>query len=54
VYAADKKAPDLSPANPHYAETRAEIALYSSRITSNSVMGEIVDKELKRSQAVLK
>ena len=54
VYAADKKAPDLSPANPHFAETRAEIALYSSRITSNSVMGEIVDKELKRSQAALK
>jgi peptidyl-prolyl cis-trans isomerase D len=54
VYAADKRAPDLSPANPHYAEVRAEIALYSSRITSNSVMGEIVQKELKRSQAALK
>jgi peptidyl-prolyl cis-trans isomerase D len=54
VYAADKKAPDLNLSNPLYAETRAEIALYSSRITSNSVMGEIVDKELKRSQAAVK
>jgi peptidyl-prolyl cis-trans isomerase D len=54
VYAADKRAPVLTPANPRYAETRAEIALYSSRITSNSMMGEIVDRELKRSQAAVK
>jgi peptidyl-prolyl cis-trans isomerase D len=54
VYAADKKTPVLNPANPRYAETRAEIALYSSRITSNSIMAEIVDKELKRSQAAAK
>jgi peptidyl-prolyl cis-trans isomerase D len=54
VFAADKTAPDLSPANPHYAETRSEIAFYSSRITSNSVMKEIVETELKRSQSAEK
>jgi len=53
VFAADKQLPDLSAANPVYAETRAQIALLTSRLASNSVINDLVAAELKRSEPQL-
>ena len=50
VYAIDKKAPDLSEANPQYVETRQQIASYNSRLGSSSFLSEMIDQELKRSE----
>ena len=49
VYAAEKKAPDLSPANPQYATTMAQLARATAGSTGMNVLGEMVDKELKKS-----
>ncbi|MEO5959840.1 MAG: SurA N-terminal domain-containing protein [Opitutaceae bacterium] len=48
VYAADKKIPDSSDANPRYAETRAQLASYSTRMGGSSFISELVEKELKK------
>jgi peptidyl-prolyl cis-trans isomerase D len=50
VYAIDKKAPDLSEANPRYVETRTQLASYSSRMGASAYIAELVQKELKRSE----
>ena len=50
VYAADKKAPDLSEANPRYAETRTQLASYSSRMGASAYIAELVQRELKKSE----
>ena len=48
VYAADRKIPDLTEANPRFAEMRAQLATYSARLDSGAYLQEIVDAELKR------
>ena len=50
VYAIDKKAPDLSDANPQYVTTRAQLATYNSRLGSSSYITELVERELKKSE----
>lgn len=50
VYAVDKRIPDLTEANPHYGQTRAEIASYSAQLGTAAYLGEIVERELKRSE----
>ena len=54
VYAADKKAPDLSDANPRLAETRTQLANFSTRMGATAYVGEMVEAELKRSEAKVK
>jgi len=48
VYAADKKAPDASDANPRFAETRTQIASYTSRLGASAYISELVEKELDK------
>jgi peptidyl-prolyl cis-trans isomerase D len=50
VYAADQQMPDTSEANPRFAETRAQIASFTSRIGGSSALAELVEKELKRGE----
>lgn len=50
VYAVDKKAPDLSEANPRYAEARTQLASYSSRMGASAYISELVQRELKKSE----
>ncbi len=50
VYAIDKKAPDLSEANPQFVDTRKQLASYNARIGGSTYISELVEKELKRSE----
>ncbi len=50
VYAAEKKAPDASDANARFAETRTQIASYTSRMGASAYISEMVEKELDRSK----
>ena len=50
VYATDKKVPDVSEANPQFAETRKIIAANSSRFAASAYISELVEKELKKSE----
>lgn len=50
VYAAEKKAPDLSESNPAYIEARNQLANLTGRIGASTFIAELVDKELKRSE----
>lgn len=50
VYATDKKAPELSESNPRYAETRTQLASYSSRMGASAYISELVQRELKKSE----
>lgn len=50
VYAADKKAPDLSDANPQFVETRKQIASYNGRFGASAFISEMVELELKKSE----
>jgi peptidyl-prolyl cis-trans isomerase D len=50
VYAVDKKAPDVSEANPQFTETRKQIASYNGRFGASAYISELVDKELKKSE----
>lgn len=50
VYAAKKQLPNLSPSNPLYAQTRAQLASYAARIGASAYVGEVVDRELKRTE----
>jgi peptidyl-prolyl cis-trans isomerase D len=54
VYVATKKTPDFSPSNPLYTETRTQLATYTARLGSNAYLADIVAKELKRSEPVMK
>jgi peptidyl-prolyl cis-trans isomerase D len=54
VYAADKKAPAVDAAGSRYAQVRAQLAANYARTTSAQAMREIVDGELKRSEAAAK
>ena len=46
VYAADKKLPDLTEANPRFAETRTQFGSYMSRMGGSAYISELVEKEL--------
>lgn len=50
VYAIEKKAPDVTEANPQFAETRQQIASYNGRFGASAYISELVDKELKKSE----
>ena len=50
VYAADKKLPVLSDANPAYVATRTQLASLAARIGASQQLSELVATELKRSE----
>jgi peptidyl-prolyl cis-trans isomerase D len=54
VYAADKKLPAVNETNPLYAQTKLQLADTFARTTTTSEMREIVDNELKRTEAAAK
>jgi peptidyl-prolyl cis-trans isomerase D len=54
VYAADKKSPVVNETNPLFFQTKAQIADSFARAVTTSEMREIVDNELKRSDAAVK
>jgi peptidyl-prolyl cis-trans isomerase D len=50
VYAIDKKAPDLTEANPMFVDTRKQLATYNARTGSSAYISELVEQELKRTE----
>jgi peptidyl-prolyl cis-trans isomerase D len=54
VYVADKAVPDFSWNNALFATTRTQLGTYNARLSSNSYLGEIVERELKRSEPAAK
>jgi peptidyl-prolyl cis-trans isomerase D len=50
VFAADKKEPDVTEANPRYTETRNQIASFTSRMGASAYISELVENELKKSE----
>ena len=48
VYAQEKKLPDLSPANPRYAEVQGQLMTFIASNNENTVLGELVEQELKK------
>ncbi|HEX7631569.1 MAG TPA: peptidyl-prolyl cis-trans isomerase [Lacunisphaera sp.] len=52
VFAQEKKLPDLTPANPRYAELRDQMMLRISANGSSAYLAELVERELKKSEAV--
>lgn len=50
VYAADKKAPDISETNPQFTDTRKQIASYNGRFSASAYISELVEQELKKSE----
>jgi peptidyl-prolyl cis-trans isomerase D len=50
VYAANKQAPDLSPANPQYAVARAQLSSLTARLGASTFINELVSAELKRTE----
>jgi peptidyl-prolyl cis-trans isomerase D len=50
VYAVDEKAPDVTEANPQFAETRQQIASYNGRFGASAYVSELVERELKRTE----
>ena len=52
VYAQEKKLPDLSPANPRYAELQTQLMLFTAGTNQNSYLGGLVENELKKSTPV--
>jgi len=54
IYAIDKKLPDLSETGPAYAAMRGQLATINARIGASSYLGELVEKELKKSEPPVK
>ena len=50
VYAQEKKLPDLSPANPRYAEIMKQLMAFTASSNQNSYLGELVERELKKTE----
>jgi len=48
VYAQERKLPDLTPANPRYAEIQAQLMTFFANNNENSVLGNLVEQELKK------
>lgn len=53
VYAAEKKAPELSETNQAYIDARTQLASTMSRVGASSYIAELVEKELKRTEPAL-
>ena len=51
VYAADKKTPVTDESNPLFAQYKLQLADSYARTDATSIMRELVDGELKRSEA---
>ena len=54
VYAADKKPPVTNESNPLYAQVKAQLAETFARADATSIMREVVDAELKRTDRNVK
>jgi len=54
IYAIDKKLPDLSETGAAYSAMRAQLAVINARIGASSYLGELVEKELKKSEPPVK
>lgn len=52
VYAQEKKLPDLTPANPRYAEFEKQMAAMTANNNSGAYLAELVEAELKKSAPV--
>lgn len=50
VYAIDKKAPDFAETNPRYIEMRDQLANFTARQSGASVVGEMMEAELARTE----
>ena len=50
VYAQEKKLPDLSPANPRYAEVKKQLMAFTASSNQNSYLGDLVERELKKTE----
>lgn len=50
VYAQEKKLPDLSPANPRYAEVQSQFTAMVANYSENAVLGEMATEELKKTE----
>ncbi|MES1167922.1 MAG: hypothetical protein ABUL61_02005, partial [Oleiharenicola lentus] len=48
VYVQDKKLPDLSTANPRYAEVQGQLMAFVATNNQNSYLGDLVEQELKK------
>lgn len=48
VYVQEKKLPDLSPANPRYAELQKQLMAFTAGTNENSYLGGLVERELKK------
>lgn len=48
VYVQEKKLPDLSPANPRYAEVQTQLMTFAASTNENSYLGELVTQELAK------
>ncbi len=49
VFAQEKKLPDLSPANPRYAEVQKQLMAFAASTNENSHLGQLVEAELEKS-----
>lgn len=49
VYIQEKKLPDLSPANPRYAEVQQQIMAFAASSNENTTLGQLVEAELEKS-----
>jgi peptidyl-prolyl cis-trans isomerase D len=52
VFAQEKKLPDLTPANPRYVELRDQLMLRTAANDSSAYLAGLVERELKKSEAV--
>lgn len=50
VYAQEKKLPDLTPANPRYAELQQQMMLRTAANNSSAYLAGLVERELKKSE----
>ncbi len=49
VYIQEKKLPDLSPANPRYAEVQQQLMAFAASSNENTILGQLVEAELEKS-----
>jgi peptidyl-prolyl cis-trans isomerase D len=54
VYVIDRKAPDGAASGPRFAEVRSQLAFNAARGASGPFLTQVVESELKRSEAALK
>lgn len=52
VYVQEKKLPDLNPASLRYVELQKQLALFTANTNENAFLGELVERELKKSAPV--